>query len=365
MLPPLPPLRVAARGQEGGAWVRHCIRFGSLCVTVSIVPEGPAKPTQCRAESGRMRRRLVWAVAALLLAATFCQSQVRIDGAVGAVRRAGLVGLLFAALALLQVLAKRACKPATSSSRIGYLRFDPPATTAAARLRRRCPVPPPPALPTPCTLPLSSYVQAQQGLQPLSPQLGLPQQAAAQAATPQQPGAGALQQEPMPGLSPQATEVVASCPQSSFYAGRGAITLRLLLLWLLPLPAMRDGRLRLQAVSCGGAERPTLRRCSAPGHAGAGPPTGTSTLLELLPFPNPIPCIENFYVGATLLGAVNGTDSLGACCLLCRCERKGRGCMCTGLRLLPCTVHGGLSCASLRMLCCTTDASLRFQSPQH
>lgn len=50
----------------------------------------------------------------------------------------------------------------------------------------------------------------------------------------------------MQGLGPAAAEVVASCPQNSFYA-------------------------------------------------------------------------ENFYMGATLLGASNATDTLGECCVLCRC----------------------------------------------
>lgn len=50
----------------------------------------------------------------------------------------------------------------------------------------------------------------------------------------------------MQGLGPAASEVVASCPQNSFYA-------------------------------------------------------------------------ENFYMGATLLGAFNATDTLGECCVLCRC----------------------------------------------
>ncbi len=67
--------------------------------------------------------------------------------------------------------------------------------------------------------------QAPQGVQPAVPELLLPQQA-----LPVQPaGGGGLQQEPVQGLGPAASEVVASCPQNSFYAGEetrggGAVT---------------------------------------------------------------------------------------------------------------------------------------------
>ena len=72
-------------------------------------------------------------------------------------------------------------------------------------------------------------------------------------------------------------------------------------------------------------------------------------------------------MGATLLGATNGTDSLGGCCLLCRCGCGG----CRGLharwalrRLLPCTDRGGLGCAAavglLCCRCCSHDCLLCF-----
>lgn len=32
---------------------------------------------------------------------------------------------------------------------------------------------------------------------------------------------------------------------------------------------------------------------------------------------------ENFYMGATLLEASNATDTLGECCVLCRCAQFG------------------------------------------
>ncbi|KAI7845100.1 hypothetical protein COHA_001465 [Chlorella ohadii] len=60
--------------------------------------------------------------------------------------------------------------------------------------------------------------QAPQGVQPAVPQLVLPQQAGAQALPVQPAGGGGLQQEPVQGLGPAASEVVASCPQNSFYA---------------------------------------------------------------------------------------------------------------------------------------------------
>ncbi|PRW45224.1 hypothetical protein C2E21_6437 [Chlorella sorokiniana] len=107
--------------------------------------------------------------------------------------------------------------------------------------------------------------QAPQGVQPATPQLLLPQQAGAQAsAAQQQPGTpSGLQQEPVQGLGPAATEVVASCPQNSFYA-------------------------------------------------------------------------ENFYMGATLLGASNGTDTLGECCVLCSTDQD-----CTKWTFCPLTSREG------------------------
>ena len=146
--------RVAARGQEGGCYGAH----GSGSPLIAVIAcinrgRGPRQPKELHGGSGNMRS-LVRALAVLLLAASCCRAQVRIDGVASLAPCGSLwVAPYSSARASVQGLNSAACKPQMRAVASGQPLGKPPLCRRRHR-RRRCLVPPPPASsPTPRSSP--------------------------------------------------------------------------------------------------------------------------------------------------------------------------------------------------------------------